>query len=308
METKETIVSDSDYYKVGENIRELRRIHEETREQLAEAVGLTPAAISNYENWHRKPSRDDLLAIAKHYHITVSSLLNDDFSNVHIHTNVLVNSPDVWEYMIERLFPFVYSDEAMENEFFQEAYEIHGELIEKIFLGHDLRSSRVEKCIELYEKAGDTGLIDAEVGILWWLMYSSIGYSITSKKMQDFINKSSSKTTVSDYIQDVFLSSVYDEKDKKEEKEKKEKKKRIKVLSKDILESIYQLKNSNHNQLYALADYYLALCYLFDVIGNELTKEENRKIGHEMLRLGCVLKNEYAIDFCTALDFLDEEN
>lgn len=305
MEIRESLISESDYYKVGENIRELRRIYEETREQLAEAVGLTPAAISNYENWHRKPSRDDLLAIAKHYHITVSALLNGDFSDISIRSDLLIKSQDVREYVIKLCYPLIYSDEAMENKSFYKAVQLHDELAEKLFLGHNLNESKLEKCFELYEKAADDGIIDAAVGILWWTMLFAVEASSMSKKMMDFLHESSSETTLSELIREAFLSSVNDELDEELEKEKEE---AIKELRKDILENIYYLKNSNHNQLYALADYYLALCYLHNIIGNGLTAEENRAMGREMLRLCCTFKNEFAIDYCTAFDFLDEED
>ena len=305
MGQNEKMISNKDYYKVGENIKELRRIHEETQGDLADAIGVTKAAISNYEKWYRVPSKDDLFAIAKHYNITVSALMNQDFSKIIPHTNLLVNNTELREYMCSVLLPFICSDESMENPYFQKAEKLHGELIPCLFSDKDmLMVSRVTECIELYEKAQEEGIDDAAVGLLWWAMFFAIGTSIMSQKMIDFESTSSPDATLFDYFHEVFLPTIDDEEDKKIEDENKE---TLQSCRKDILEQIYYLKNSNHNQLYALADYYVAICYLFNIFGNELTRAENRIIGQEMLRLCCTLKNEYAIDFCTSLDFLNED-
>ena len=70
---KDSDVSQKDYYKLGRNIRALRKINNESQEKLVEAVGLTKSAISNYENGIRIPEREQLRAIAKHYNIFLSS-------------------------------------------------------------------------------------------------------------------------------------------------------------------------------------------------------------------------------------------
>lgn len=306
MEKNEKMISQKDYYKVGENIKELRRIYRERQEDLADAIGVTKAAIANYENWHRIPSREDLFAISKHYNISVSALMKGDFSKVSTPANWYMNDQELQEYILSIIFPFVCSDEAMENPNFQKAEQLHEELVSILFSNPDLLSdSRVNECIELYEKAQDDGVVDAAVGLIWWAMVAAVGFSFMSKKQKDFEAQMSQETTLFDYIHKVFLNSIDDEEDKTIEEEKKED---LKGLRKDILQQIYYLKNSCHDQLSALGDYYIAICYLYNILDDSLSSVRNRMIGFSMLRLYCTIHNEYANEFFELFDFLNNLN
>ena len=83
------------YYKLGENIRGLRRLYGETQLDLAIAIDVKPTTISNYEMGERLPERtierDVLIRIAKHYMITEDELLNGDFSNTKKFNNYKIN-------------------------------------------------------------------------------------------------------------------------------------------------------------------------------------------------------------------------
>lgn len=58
---------------VGRKLRDLRGMNR-TIEDVASAVGVTPGAISNYENGRRMPSDDIKLRIARYYGVSVESL------------------------------------------------------------------------------------------------------------------------------------------------------------------------------------------------------------------------------------------
>ena len=54
------------FYKLGANIRGLRKGYGETQLDLAMTIGVEKTAISNYELGERIPERDVLIKIAKH--------------------------------------------------------------------------------------------------------------------------------------------------------------------------------------------------------------------------------------------------
>lgn len=55
----------------GEKLRSLRLKKGETQQELANAIGVTDAAISQYELGQRVPSDEVKIKIAKHYGRTV---------------------------------------------------------------------------------------------------------------------------------------------------------------------------------------------------------------------------------------------
>jgi GTP pyrophosphokinase len=66
--------------KIGERIADLRKAQNMTQEKLAELVGVTPQAVSKWENNWTQPDNDKLASIARHLNTTVPSLLWEDSS------------------------------------------------------------------------------------------------------------------------------------------------------------------------------------------------------------------------------------
>ena len=62
--------------KISENIRNLRKAHGETQEELSKIIGVVNTTISNYENGTNFPNTEILNLIASHYGITI-----DDFTD-----------------------------------------------------------------------------------------------------------------------------------------------------------------------------------------------------------------------------------
>jgi DNA-binding XRE family transcriptional regulator len=65
----------------GKKILQLRIKHGETQERLAAAIGVTPAAIGNYEIETRVPRDSIKMRIAKHYGVSVDEI----FFNQKVH-------------------------------------------------------------------------------------------------------------------------------------------------------------------------------------------------------------------------------
>lgn len=60
---------------LGERLRELRKMHGYSQEQMARKLHVTQGAVSQWENGLTVPAADQLLAIAELYGITVDALL-----------------------------------------------------------------------------------------------------------------------------------------------------------------------------------------------------------------------------------------
>lgn len=75
-------MADPNYPYLSSNIKSLRRVYGEEQLDLANAIGLTIPAVSNYERGERIPKRDIIARIAKHYRITEDELLYSDLSNM----------------------------------------------------------------------------------------------------------------------------------------------------------------------------------------------------------------------------------
>ena len=52
---------------IGDTLRELREAKNKTVAQAAEGIGITPSALSNYENNIRMPRDNIKIAIAEYY-------------------------------------------------------------------------------------------------------------------------------------------------------------------------------------------------------------------------------------------------
>lgn len=61
--------------KFGEILKELLEQHDITQKQLAEALDMSPSALSNYIQGIREPDYNTLIRIASYFHVTTDFLL-----------------------------------------------------------------------------------------------------------------------------------------------------------------------------------------------------------------------------------------
>ncbi len=75
----------------SERLKELRRLNKETQNHLANAIYVSVSTLRGYESMEHVPSVDILIAIAKHYNVTVDSLLfkNADSYSKHLENKLL---------------------------------------------------------------------------------------------------------------------------------------------------------------------------------------------------------------------------
>lgn len=58
-------------------IRNIREKSGQTQAQVAEALGITPGAVAGWETGSWKPSIDNLMALSRHFDVSVDDLLAD---------------------------------------------------------------------------------------------------------------------------------------------------------------------------------------------------------------------------------------
>ena len=63
---------------IGERIADLRTDHDMQQGELAKIMGIDRSALSRIEKGHRSIREDELLRIARHFHVSTDDLLGND--------------------------------------------------------------------------------------------------------------------------------------------------------------------------------------------------------------------------------------
>ena len=296
---REWLGSESEYYNLNKKIKKMRLLHGETQEELAQAIGVTKNAICNYEQGYRTPTIIEMRKIAKHFNMTLHGFLRGDYMDVELPKNSPINDLEFQENAFEKLLPFVWIEDDLEDNDCQKAFESLQKLAQFILYQPDSFDwSQIEECVELYEKAAEKEILSAYVGLLWLAAIQAFIISLCGTKVGELGFNTSTDVNFKAFIKAYYLSSVKDSIDPELEQEKTE---MMIKLQRDIFQNIYYLKNAEVSNLSSLADYYLAILHLFNLLENGLSREENRLIGRQMLEICYILHNEYAIDFKTQL-------
>lgn len=291
------------FYKLGTNIRGLRKGYGETQLALATAIGVGVSTISSYELGERVPERDILLKIAKHYRITENELLNSNFANFADLKSVLklpINDKEYNKDMFGKMLPLICTNKALKNLHFKEAYSIHQEMCKLIIDEVELDTDKIERCMKLYDTAREEGTIEGAANYLWWLFFFAFIFTFLTPQMVENI-AGKKNATVKDILQNGFLPSFDDEPtDRETQKFLETRKNFIEENEVSIIVNIYLLK---HNKEYQdLGDYYLALYYKLDIVSNSLSSEMNSAVGDEMMLAFSWMGNSYAKSFVTPIN------
>jgi len=275
--------------RLGHNIRCIRVAYGETQEDLGAAIGVEKNTVSYYENGKREPNKDTLRAIAVHYMVSVEELLSSDFSNI---GEIVVNPNALWEH-IDEVFPVTCSDAALKNAHFKKAYTIHRKFFDQL-KKIKTEANDIDICIEEYWEACEDKNSPVEasanfVGLFYLLMGSLKLTPMFMKNhpaaMLQVISRNpkvrriieNTNPNLEKDVEDIFNSmddlEVYE------------------MLS----ERLTIIKKSE--KWYPLADYYLAMPFIWNLVENNLGFEINRRIGVEMLNALVAVGNPYAAHF-----------
>lgn len=275
--------------KLGKNIRSLRVAYGETQEKLSEIIGYSKNAVSNYESGIREPEQDTLAAIARHYSVSVEELLTSDFSNI---GKIMVNQAVFWDN-IDILLPVTCSDSALQNENFKKAYDAHRKFFDQLkksdMDGIDNVMISFNEYLEAYEDLNSK--VESAVNFigLWFLFMLMLNTPNVIKERSAAVMQVVSR--------DKSAKRILENIDPSFEKEAKEIRDDIDDSGIDeiIIDFIATAKKSK--EWYGLADYYIALQFIWNLADNELGAGINRRIGIEMMYAFAKIGNPYAAQF-----------
>lgn len=277
----------TDLGKLGRNIRCLRVAYGETQEELGWSIGVEKNTISYYENRKREPDKEKLSAIAVHYMVSVEELLTSDFSNV---DRISVNSHLFWEH-IEEILPVTYSEKALKNKHFRKAHSIHRGMFDQLKKENLDGIDDLDICLNEYLDAYECEESKCEAAAnfvgLWLLL--TMGMKVPPNFMK---NKPAALLQLA--MRDSKIRQMVEDTDPDFEKEAKEILTDLmdSEMEKLICELLTTVKQSE--KWYPVADYFLALRYIFNLVNNDLEFEINRRIGGEMLNSFVMVGNPYA--------------
>lgn len=95
---------------IGEKIKMLRKEKKLTQKELAKEIGVTASTVTKYENGQLEPNIEVLNRISNIFRISISALVEDDYSRKEFSTEPeflslyeLVNSKEITEETIDKL-------------------------------------------------------------------------------------------------------------------------------------------------------------------------------------------------------------
>ena len=262
-----------DLKKLGANIRSLRIAYGETQEQLGEAIYVEKNTVSYYENGKREPNKETLTAIANHFMVSVGELLHCDLTAVR---TITVDKDAFWEN-IDIILPIVSSEKALTNENFKKAFDAHKAFYEELHKVSMDGIDNVDVCIDGYLEAVEDDEIEAEAAAnfiaLWYLLMMSMKAAPTIMK-----NKPAALRQVA--AKDEKVRKVIENTDPS--------------FAADAKAALSEIDD---DEMKDLADYYLALQYVWNLVDNDLDWGFNQRIGAEMMNAFVTVKNVYAARF-----------
>ena len=271
---------------LGKNIQQLREVYGETLEKLGDSLGFSKSTIKGYENGSRKPDPDTLFAIAKHYGKTVDELLYTDLSEL---VQIQFENKSLAELMslYNKIMPLYCSDESLMNDNFKQAYDHCLQLLDGFSKGSVLRGTLITDIFEeFFAAVKETERLEIYADLLWsiFLWWTQI---FDTGAMMQLNNQLYSKEIDIKKFMTVMKSESEDV--------IKRKRSFINDFNPIIMDVIKSLKTDLDWS--DLADYYLALRYVVDMVDSDYTAEMNRAIGIQLMVSLVEIENRFAYNF-----------
>ncbi|MBO4687504.1 MAG: helix-turn-helix transcriptional regulator [Clostridiales bacterium] len=296
-----------DEIRLGTNIRSLRKAYGETQEQLGAVLNVEKTTVSNYENGMRKPDGEMIAKIANHYMVSVEELVFCDLSEIGC---ITIDNKAFWK-SINIVLPIAFSEEAMKNEHFKKAYICHREFydeMQKTSVDNMDCMDQMGVCFDEYSVAYEDERIEPEVAAnllaIWYFMVIMV-------KSVPLILHNQPSALLQLAKRDHKVRQIIDNPNPDFEKDMQEIAARLD--DPELNEKIDELKTTikRSRSWSDLADYYLAMQYIWNIVDNDLEWNFNRRVGVEMLNSFASVGNIYAaryIRFCMDSMGLSSQN
>lgn len=271
---------------LGKNIQILREMRGETLDELGEVIHFARSTVKGYENGSRKPDPQTLNNIAKHYGKTVDELLYTDLTELSDRKIQVGSIKDILD-LFQEILPLYSSEDTMRNSKFEKGYKLCQQIIDGFSSGEILRGTIITDAFQAFVDASDE-IECPEVGAnLMWTIFVWWTQIFDVKQMMS--------------LQSKYLSNKFDIKDYMKIKEKesdvlKEKRRGfISDFDEFITEILKELKSDP--KWSELADYYIALKYVFAMVDSDFSPEMNSAVGMQMMLTFAKIGNPHALNF-----------
>lgn len=293
--------------KLSSNIKHLRNAYGETGQQLADFLHCTNSSIGNWEsgNGDRSIPIEYLIKIASHYNVSLSELLNEDFSQLRKNDLSDIFNLEWTDYLefnsyiylkILHIFP---RHPEQKSDLFDEAFSIHTEAMSPSGLETETNFSEV---LEKYNRAFlEDGLIEAVANQL--SLYLFLWCSALASTSDVYINIENSKSIDLKNSREVLLKAF----DKNNIETRIVRKSFLQRYNAKLTGLMEILSRSSEYSDYCY--YYLALRYIYGMLDQDITKLEyyqENEVGRQIMHCLLVMKNKYAVEFDNLWD--DENN
>jgi DNA-binding XRE family transcriptional regulator len=247
------------------------------------------------EKGERTLSLDIAFKIAEHYRISVEELLfRSDIGERCDQPTAVFTLEAIKEFM-DIICPIIRSDVADSNQQFKQAYRLHKSIFEEVRRTGETHLSQFERCIDLYIESWRTfGIVESAANLLNLLMLAGIEVSdIDAEKVQNKLVLM--KGLDFSAIRKFYLKNAEDVGNNED--------RRKRFLDRNWRAIVVCLADLRQSERWRdLGEYYLAMYYFWGVVKGELSVNEYRLIGAELLEMYDALGNEYAKRF---FDFLE---
>ena len=275
--------------RLGSNIRALRKAYGETQEGLGVVLNVEKNTVSHYENGNREPNKEMLAEIAKHYMVTVEELMFCDLSGLE---KITVDNTAFWKN-VDIVLPIVSTEAAMMNDHFLRAYKYHKSFYEELHNNSLNSIVNIDKCFDEYLEAYEDDTVKAETAAnflgIWNLMLMMI-------KNPPWVMKNRPAALMQIASRDPKVREIINNPDPNFEKDAQEV---VEGLNAEMEEMLDNMKTTlKRAQRWSdLADYYIALQYMWNIVDNDLGWAFNHRVGEEMLNAFVSVGNIYAARF-----------
>lgn len=275
-----------DLVRLGLNIRSLRKAYGETQEELGVALNVEKNTVSYYENGKREPNKDMIAEIAKHYTVSVEELMFCDLSDI---GTITIDNNAFWKN-IDNIIPIVLPEESLENQSFQRAYKCHKKFYDSLRKLDMDSIDHIDVCLNGYLEAYEDKSIKPEAAANFIAIWNLLLMMMTTP----LVLKSRPAALIQVAARDSKARQLIDnpnddfEKDAQEAMTDLNDSEMVELLD-DMMTTLKRSYKWSD-----LADYYLAMKYVWNIVDNDLGGGFNRRVGAEMLNSFVSVGNVYA--------------
>lgn len=280
------MITDKQKEIAAKNIKQYRKILGYNQTQFAKELGYGKSTIGDWENGNIPNDIARLEDIAEQLNMSIEELLNEEKE---------YEIPEEYRQIVSEMFENLFIDLVL----IPDSVKEQNIMIEELYKKH-LNIIKIEEQINFRKKIDDTiNLIE----LYEKYCDKNITCVINSLKLYLYLNIFSKPYLEEDCDDlDIFdidlkiITKIEHQIKKKKVNDKERKNIRIAnefIIKKQrkIFEKIkYLKKDKEHNEL---ADIYLALLYMMNVINRENTPKQNKKIGEELFLIAVETENKF---------------